>query len=119
MSIKHIISSAFLACVALMSQAQYNLPKTTVGGRSVYYYEVTAGESIYDIAAKLGVTKDEIIKNNPDAADGIEKGMKLYFPVSDTDANVAAVAAVAASSKTASMSWNRARRSMGWPSVMA
>ena len=99
MSIKHIISSAFLACVALMSQAQYNLPKTTVGGRSVYYYEVTAGESIYDIAAKLGVTKDEIIKNNPDAADGIEKGMKLYFPASDADANVAAVAAVAASSK--------------------
>ena len=81
MKIKHIIAIAAIVCGAMMSQAQMNLPKTTVGGHEFYYYDVNAGESIYDIAAKLAVTKDEIIKNNPDAADGIENNMRLYFPV--------------------------------------
>ena len=85
MSIKHIILLAFVALVTIVSQAQSSLPKTTVGGHQFYYYEVGAGESIYDIASRLGITKDEIIKNNPDAADGVEKGMKLYFPVDKED----------------------------------
>ena len=91
MSIKYIFSLALLALVTIMSQAQSNLPKTTIGGHQFYYYEVGAGESIYDIASKLGVTKDDIIKNNPDAADGVDKGMKLFFPVNKEDAIVAAV----------------------------
>ena len=88
MNIKHIISLAFLAFVATIAQAQMNLPQTTVSGHQLYYYEVGAGESIYDIAAKLGITKDEIIKNNPKAADGIEKGMRLFFPVNKGEAAV-------------------------------
>ena len=90
MNIKHIFFSASLVCVAMTLHGQSNLPKTTVGGHQFYYYEVNAGESIYDIAAKIGVTKDEIIKNNPDAADGVENGMKLYFPVDKQDSNVPA-----------------------------
>ena len=90
MNIKHILFLALVALVAFMSQAQHNLPQTTVGGRQLYYYDVSAGESIYDIAAKLGVTKDEIIRNNPDAADGIEKGMRLFFPVNKAEAAVVA-----------------------------
>ena len=85
MKIKNIIAIAAIACVAFMSQAQMNLPKTAIGGHEFYYYDVSAGESIYDIAAKLAITKDEIIKNNPDAADGISSGMRLYFPVSNED----------------------------------
>ena len=81
MNIKSIVAFAAIVCGAFMSQAQMNLPKTTIAGQEFYYYDVNAGESIYDIAAKLAVTKDEIIKNNPDAADGIENNMRLYFPV--------------------------------------
>ncbi len=81
MKIKHTILFAAIAIAALSAQAQSNLPKTTIGGTEFYYYETSANESIYDIASKLGVTKDEIIRNNPDAADGIENGMRLYFPV--------------------------------------
>ena len=95
MSIKHIILLAFVALVTIVSQAQSSLPQTTVGGHQFYYYEVGAGESIYDIASKLGITKDDIIKNNPDAADGVEKGMKLYFPVDKDNATVATVASTA------------------------
>ena len=74
---KHILLVAATALVALFSQAQSSLPQTVIGGQSFHYYVVGTGESIYDIAAKLGVTKDYIIKNNPSAADGIDSDMTL------------------------------------------
>ncbi len=85
MKIKNIILLAVMAFAALSSQAQLNLPKTNIDGIELYYYVTGTNESIYDIAAKLGVTKDYIIKNNPDAADGITNGMTLHFPVNEGD----------------------------------
>ena len=79
MSTKTLIASFVFSLAALMAGAQSNLPKTTIAGHEYYYYDTSEGESIYSIASKLGVTKDEIIKNNPDAADGISNGMRLYF----------------------------------------
>ena len=81
MSTRCLIILTLSAFAAWTAQAQNNLPKTTVAGHEYYYYETSANESIYDIAAKIGVTKDDIINNNPDAADGIDSGMRLYFPV--------------------------------------
>ena len=93
MSIRYIFFTACLALAATISQAQSNQPQTTIGGHQFYYYDVNAGETIYDIASKLGISKDEIIKNNPEAADGIESGMKLYFPVDKSARNVSATVA--------------------------
>ena len=87
MSARKLIALTVFTLAALLAQAQSNLPKTTVAGHEFYYYDTSAGESIYGIAAKLGITKDEIIKNNPDAADGITSGMRLYFPAEVEDAN--------------------------------
>ena len=81
MKLKYILLISCIAVAASIAQAQTQLPVTTIGNHEFYYYDVADGENIYDIAAKLGVTKDEIISNNPDAADGIEKGVRLYFPV--------------------------------------
>lgn len=81
MNLKNIITVLALTLAAQLSQAQMNLPITVIGGHQFYTYETGANESIYDIAAKLGVTKDFIIQNNPSAADGIESGMKLFFPI--------------------------------------
>lgn len=83
MKLKYILAFVVLSLSAELSLAQSSLPRTVVGGQSFYYYEIQAGESIYDIASKLGVTKDEIIRTNPAAADGVEAGMKLYFPAPD------------------------------------
>lgn len=83
MKFKNILFGAALAFVALSSQAQMNLPKTVIDGNEYYYYVTGSNESIYDIAAKLEVTKDYIIKNNPDAADGITSGMTLRFPTGE------------------------------------
>jgi LysM repeat protein len=87
MNYKYFIALALLPLFALMAQAQMSLPKTQIGGVEFYRYDTSAGESIYDIAAKLGVTKDFIIKNNPEAADGITNGMTLFFPVENQDAS--------------------------------
>ena len=80
MSTRKLVVLAVFSVVALLTSAQSNLPKTIIAGHEYYYYDTSDGESIYSIASKLGVTKDEIIKNNPDAADGISNGMRLYFP---------------------------------------
>jgi LysM repeat protein len=90
MNLKNIFAIIALAIFALPSMAQMNLPKTIVGGNEYYFYDTSSGESIYDIAAKLGVTKDDIIKYNPDAADGITSGMRLHFPVSQAQPATAA-----------------------------
>ena len=98
MKFKNIIALAFLSiAVSTSAQIQMNLPTTQIGGTEYYRYDTSNGESIYDIAAKLGVTKDYIIQNNPDAADGISNGMTLYFPVG---ANAKATKPEAASNTT-------------------
>ena len=89
----------FAALVSFCAQAQFNLPKTIVGGQEFYYYEVGANESIYDIASTLGVTKDFIIQNNPNAAEGIESGMTLYFPVKEKTATASQAAQVKTTTK--------------------
>lgn len=92
MKVKYFIALAALAIVALASSAQLNLPKTVINGTEYYYYMTGSNESIYDIAAKLGLTKDYIIKNNPDAAEGITAGMTLRFPVEGKQSATAAAA---------------------------
>ena len=99
MSIKSLFVIAIVALASLSVQAQQHLPKTTIAGHEFYYYETAKGESIYDIAAKLDVTKVEIIRNNPDAADGISDGMRLYFPV-EKGSNVTAASVSAAKTHT-------------------
>ena len=93
MKLKHILFISCIAVAATIAQAQTQLPVTTIGNHEFYYYDVADGENIYDIASKLGVTKDEIIRNNPDAADGIERGVRLYFPVQKGAKNTVAAPA--------------------------
>ena len=93
MRLKNILALVAFAVASFQAMAQMNLPKTIVGGNEYYYYDAGANESIYDIAAKLGLTKDYIIKYNPDAADGIDNGMRLHFPVTQNGTTTTATAA--------------------------
>ncbi len=60
-----------------------DLPVKNVNGKEYYYYAVTRGETVISIANKIGVTRDDIIKHNPGAADGVRQGSTLFFPVSE------------------------------------
>ena len=57
-----------------------DLPVKTLNGTKYYYYKVKKNESVYGLSKKLGMSRDEIVRHNPAAADGIKKGMTLYFP---------------------------------------
>jgi len=96
MSIKHITLLTALALAAMSAWAQVNtLPKTTIGGVEFYYYRPAASESLADIAQRLNMSKDDIIKYNPGAANGIDSGTVLYFPVGDNNNGSAAAATTA------------------------
>lgn len=77
-----------LAATAIFAAAAFNiaadladLPTAKINGREMYYYEVSRGESIYTVAHKLGIDREELLKFNPSAADGVKPRMRLYFPV--------------------------------------
>jgi LysM repeat protein len=71
--------------VVLMSACvgAFALPTKKVNGKSCYYYKVGKSETVYGVANKLGVSRDDIIKYNPAATDGVKEGQVLYFPVGE------------------------------------
>ena len=58
-----------------------DLPVKRVAGTDYYFYTVGRNESLMDVAHKFGITRDDIVRNNPAASDGVKMGMTLYFPV--------------------------------------
>ncbi len=75
-----------LAVLALMiagfvQALALDLPVRTVGGRQYYVYKVHRHDNVYGVANLLGLTRDDIINNNPAAAQGLKEGQELFFPV--------------------------------------
>ncbi len=68
---------------SLAEAAVTDLPFITVKGEKCYYYDVLPKESIYQVANKLGITRDRLVQFNPSAADGLKPRMRLFFPVKD------------------------------------
>ena len=71
---------SILLSVAAMTTTALDLPVKNIDGELYYYYKVEKKESVYGIAKRLGISQEEIVRHNPDAADGIRKGMTLVFP---------------------------------------
>lgn len=82
--------------VAVPAASALDLPVKRINGKDYYYYMVQRNESLLSIAEKLGVTRDDILRNNPGASDGVRNGMRLYLPVeefAETDKSKAGVSA--------------------------
>lgn len=82
---KSFLSYILPLLFALLSVAAtaLDLPIKTVKGIDVYYYKVSNNESVYGISRKLGIPREDIVRHNPSASDGVQRGMMLYFPVSE------------------------------------
>ena len=76
---------ALLAMVLMASTllSALDLPIKTVSGTKYYFYKVGKKESVYGISKKLGITREDIVRYNPAAEDGVKKGQTLLFPVDD------------------------------------
>ena len=93
MIIKHFLSIAILLVTAVApASAKINLPTKKLGNENYYYYEVKKNETIFDIANKIGVSKDDIIKFNPSAKNGLVKKQLLFLPVKEFDGTAKAAA---------------------------
>ncbi len=74
----------FLPLLAITFQSKaLDLPVKVVKGIEVYYYKVNSKESVYGISKKLGISREDIVRHNPSVADGVKRGMMLYFPVAE------------------------------------
>lgn len=85
--LKRIISLAVIIIASLPAIA-HELPVTTIKGKRYYYYTVQPKETIYSIAHKLEISKNDIVKYNPFVIDGIRANDTLYFPVAETPESV-------------------------------
>ncbi|MDE6300767.1 MAG: LysM peptidoglycan-binding domain-containing protein [Muribaculaceae bacterium] len=75
-----IVAAAF---GSLLYTSALDLPVRRIQGRDYYIYNVKRGENIYDIAESLGVSKNDIVKFNPFAEDGLRQGHTLFLPVEE------------------------------------
>ena len=83
-TILHRIAAVATALLAAATAIYaLDLPTRTVNGRQCYYYKVKAKETVYGLSKRFGLSREEIVEHNPSAADGVKKGMILYFPVDD------------------------------------
>ncbi len=85
------LKKIYLAVVALSAMyvgvmaSVADLPVKTVNGKKYHYYTVQPKESLYSLSHKLGISRDDIVKFNPDAADGLKAYEDLLFPVADDE----------------------------------
>ncbi len=83
---KKFLALAILFVTATCTvSAKLNLPTKRIGNETFYYYEVKKNETVQDIASKIGVNKDLILKYNPSARNGVAKKQLLFLPVSEFD----------------------------------
>lgn len=81
---KVTVSTLLWVTAALTASAAVkDLPVRTVNGKIYHYYEVQPKETVYSLCYRLGITKDELVKDNPAVADGLKAGMVLFFPYED------------------------------------
>lgn len=79
--IKRGLASALLSLAATVSAFALDLPVTTVNGTDYYYYDVQPKETLFSLAQRLGITREEIIRYNPGADGALKPYTRLYFPV--------------------------------------
>lgn len=86
MKLKSIIVS-LLCCIALVAIAQIeNLPRKEMNNREYYVYKVEKGEGFNAVCTKFNITKEDIIKYNPSAKNGLKRDQVLFIPVEEISA---------------------------------
>lgn len=76
-----IIGAILLGMMWLSATARLELPVTQVNGKACYCYKVSGKCTLYSVAEALGLSRDDIVRYNPSANDGVRDGQTLYFPV--------------------------------------
>lgn len=83
MNLKKITVSlcALMSVAASLLAAVEDLPVKVVNGKKYHYYTVQPKESVYSLSHKLGISRQDIVKYNPSAEDGLKAYEDLIFPL--------------------------------------
>jgi len=73
------------ACAALAASAEIDLPTRVVDGKTYYYYKVPPKETVYSITRRYGISREDLLKYNPQLIDGLRAGDTIIFPVADDE----------------------------------
>lgn len=60
--------------------ANATLPTKEILGEEYYVYEVKKGDSLYGISHRYGWDETELLRLNPQLAEGLQKGSLIYYP---------------------------------------
>ncbi|MBD5326478.1 MAG: LysM peptidoglycan-binding domain-containing protein [Bacteroides sp.] len=84
--IRKICAALALSLASVAVADDLNLPVKVIDGRAVYYYEVPSKETVYSITRKFGVSREELLRLNPQLIDGLRAGSTLIIKVVDSQA---------------------------------
>ena len=62
------------------TQIQKSTEKIRVDGNIFYVHNVKKGETVYSLTKTYGITEDELVRSNPQLADGLKEGQVLRIP---------------------------------------
>lgn len=68
-------------------QIQKSTEKVRIGGEVYYVHNVKKGETIYSLTKVYGISEDELVRTNPQLADGLKDGQILRIPENPTQQN--------------------------------
>ncbi len=74
------VVALFFLSFTVFSQDKSQLNKTTIDNVEFYVYEITTAEGFYSISKKFGISKDDIIKYNPETESGLKLGQRILIP---------------------------------------
>lgn len=75
-----IITSILIALCININAQEPNYPKVTVDGKTYYEYTVIAGDGLYSISRRFGISPKELNASNPDLTAEIKPGQKILIP---------------------------------------
>ncbi len=74
------VVALFILSFPVFSQDKSQLNKTTIDNVEFYIYEITTAEGFYSVSQKFGISKDDIIKYNPETESGLKLGQRILIP---------------------------------------
>ena len=82
------LTALAIAMAALVTASALDLPTRVINGKTYYYYEVKPKETVYSLTRQFGISREDLIKYNPQVQDGLRAYDTLLFPVDEMSENI-------------------------------
>ena len=84
----YMLLIAFIGFSPIVSAQPVNYPTKVVNGVEYYIYTIEAGEGLFSISRRFGVSQSDINNANPQIHEGLQAGQEILIPKMDEKATV-------------------------------